>query len=243
MSVAPLPLSSHRSDRLYRLSDQQYANLRTAGILADETLVENLNGLLTWKNPADPLDDLYRLSVDQYHKMIAAELLTSEDPVELIQGILVQKMSKNAPHRVALARAVRALSHAVPTGWSVQAQDPITLSDSEPEPDACIIRGLPEDYPLSHPSPTDVSLVVEVADTTLRFDRGVKQSIYAAAKIPTYWIINLLARTVEVYTQPVVALDPAESFYRHIATLTPEQQVSLILDEKPITIPVAALLP
>ena len=102
--------------------------------------------------PPDPSPEpVFRLSVDQYHAMIDAGVLTEDDPVELLEGILVQKTPKNPKHRIALAKLQRALQPLLPQGMSFQMQDPITLRDSEPEPDGVVFRGLSEDYQDGHP--------------------------------------------------------------------------------------------
>lgn len=189
---------------LYRLSVEQYHQMISAGVFSDADHVELLQGLLyeKWPKSSSPSDDFYRVTVPQYHQMIAAGVLSSDDRVELLQGLLLQKMSKNSPHRVSLARAIRAISSLLPPGWSVQSQDPIALPTSEPEPDACIIRGIADDYPDSHPGPSDIALVIEVADSSLRRDRTIKLQTYAAAGITSYWIVNLDARAVEVHSNP-----------------------------------------
>src|SRR4051794_4925182 len=103
-------------------------------------------------------DALYPLSVDQYHAMIRAGVLNQDDPVELLDGLLVQKMPKNPPHRVGVKRLRGALERAVPAGWYVDSQEPVTLSNSEPEPDGMVARGKTEDYAGRHPGPDDVAL-------------------------------------------------------------------------------------
>ena len=149
-----------------------------------------------------PPEAVYRLDVAQYHTMIRAGILTKDDHVELLEGWLILKMPKNPPHRIATRRVYRALDTLVPAGWYVDAQEPITLADSEPEPDVCIVRGATEDYAASNPSSENVALVVEIADTTLERDRGLKKRMYARAAIPTYWIINLVEQRLEEYSEP-----------------------------------------
>ena len=151
---------------------------------------------------AVPTDPIWRLSVDQYHIMIDAGVLTDDDPVELLDGWLVTKMPKNPSHRIATRLTREALSHIVPSGWYVDAQEPITTMDSEPEPDVVVIRGDTRQYADRHPGPGDVALVVEVADATLKRDQETKKRLYAAAGIPIYWIVNLIENRCEVYTTP-----------------------------------------
>lgn len=149
-----------------------------------------------------PDEPPYRLSVDQYHRMIQAGVFTSDDRLELLEGLLIRKMSKNPPHTAAQAKLVRALSLLLPPTLSLRAQDPITLSDGEPEPDIAIVQSTADDYAAHHPGAADIVLLIEIADTTLFRDRGTKLRSYARAGIREYWILNLPDRTMEVYTQP-----------------------------------------
>lgn len=143
-----------------------------------------------------------RLSVEQYHAMIDTGILRSGDPVELLEGILVTKMTKNPPHVTACKLVASELTRLLPRGFHVQTRDPITTHDSEPEPDVAVVRGNARDYTNAHPTPADVPLVVEVADNSLRRDRGTKRRIYARAGIAQYWIVNVEARAIEVHRTP-----------------------------------------
>lgn len=147
---------------------------------------------------------LYRLSVGQYHRMAEAGILSGNDPVELLEGLLVTKMTKNPPHIIATELVQLALVQAVPNGWFVSMQNPVTLfaTDSEPEPDAKIVRGNPRDYLGRKPGPEDVPLVVEVADTSYPDDLE-KRRTYAGAGIPVYWILNLKLQRLEAHSDPV----------------------------------------
>lgn len=149
-----------------------------------------------------PTDPIWRLSVGQYHRMVRAGILTDDDPVELLEGWLITKMPKNPPHRLTTKLTREALASLLPPGWYVDAQEPITTEDSEPEPDVVIVRGEPRQYHDRHPQAHEVPMVVEVADTTLQRDRTLKKRLYARAGIPVYWIINLPERQVEIYTAP-----------------------------------------
>jgi Uma2 family endonuclease len=143
-----------------------------------------------------------RLSLEQYHDMVRRGLLTDDDPVELLEGGLVAKMPKNPPHSVATCLTRKGLDGIVPAGWYVRAQEPVTIGEAEPEPDVAVVRGDPRQYVHHHPGPSDLALVVEVADTTLQRDRTTKKSLYAGAAIPVYWIVNLPQEQIEVYTGP-----------------------------------------
>ncbi|MGB7710742.1 MAG: Uma2 family endonuclease [Microcoleus sp.] len=156
---------------------------------------------------AIPNDLILRLSIEQYHAMIQSGILTDDDFVELLEGWLVFKMPKNPPHR-ATTRLVRtALENILPPGWYVDSQEPITLSNSEPEPDIVVVRGDTRQYLDRHPGAEDIGIVIEVSDTTLQRDRTVKKRIYARAGIAFYWIVNLVEEQVEVYSQPIVEVE------------------------------------
>lgn len=156
---------------------------------------------------AIPNDLILRLSIEQYHAMIQSGILTDDDFVELLEGWLVFKMPKNPPHR-ATTRLVRtALENILPPGWYVDSQEPITLSNSEPEPDIVVVRGDTRQYLDRHPGAEDIAIVIEVSDTTLQRDRTVKKRIYARAGIAFYWIVNLVEEQVEVYSQPLVEVE------------------------------------
>ena len=149
-----------------------------------------------------PSEPIYRLSVAQYHAIARAGILDEDAPVELLEGWLVRKMTKNPAHCLALGLVQDALTRLLPRGWHLKLQAPMTTADSEPEPDAAVVRGQRRDYKGRHPRAEDIALVVEVADTSLRRDHGSKKRIYARARIPVYWIVNLTARRIEVYTDP-----------------------------------------
>ena len=144
-----------------------------------------------------------RMSVSRYHELTQAGAFTEHDSVELLDGVVTEKMSKNPPHRLATRRCDLLLSQILPVGWHVQNQEPITLQNSEPEPDIAVIRGQLSDYAIRHPGLNEIALVVEVADTTLVTDR-FKAQLYAQADIPIYWLVNLQERCIEVLEAPQV---------------------------------------
>jgi Uma2 family endonuclease len=190
-------------------------------------------------------EPIFRLSVDQYHELIRSGKLSEDDPVELIEGILVFKMPKNTPHSTAIRLLRRTIEPVLTHGWLFDSEQPITLADGEPEPDGVIVRGAIEDYADRHPGPADVALVIEVAETSLERDRGLKLRSYARAGIPAYWIVNLLERQVEVHTDPDASASPTPT-YRRREVIGPAAAVSLALPagrQPPATIPVQALLP
>ncbi len=191
---------------------------------------------------AVPLDPIWRLRVDQYHEMIRTGILTSDDQVELLEGWLIPKMPKNPPHRIVTKLTHNALEKIIPAGYYIDSQEPITLSDSEPEPDVVIVRGNTRDYQESHPEAEDVLVVIEVSDSTLDKDRGVKKRSYARAGIPIYWIINLIDETCEVYSKPGQSF--TESDYQHCQIYNSINEVPVIIDDQEIgRLNLQALLP
>lgn len=188
-------------------------------------------------------DRLYRLSIGQYHRMAEAGILSGNDRVELLEGLLVTKMTKNPPQIIATELVQLALARAVPDGWFVSMQNPVSLyaSDSEPEPDAKVVQGNPRDYLGRKPGPDDVPLVVEVADTSYSDDLE-KRWTYAGSSIPVYWILNLKLRRLEVHSDPVGPASIAS--YRTIQHYGPEDEVPLRLGGREVArIRVCDILP
>lgn len=189
-----------------------------------------------------PPEPVRRLTVAEYHKMIKAGIFDDDDPFELLEGWLVPKMPRNPPHDLTIGLAEDAIAMRLPTGWTHRSQTGMTTSDSEPEPDVTVVRGPRRRYYQHHPGPGDTAVAVEVSDSSLHRDQVIKQRIYARAKIPVYWIINLVDRRIEVYTNPTGPRGKPR--YRHRQDYGPNDEVPLVLDGKEIDrIPVRELLP
>jgi hypothetical protein len=189
-----------------------------------------------------PVDRIYRFSVDQFVEMGRVGILTDRDRVELLRGQVVIKMVKKPPHILAGRRTFDALRGAVGPGWLVAKEDAIATLDSVSEPDCTVIRGVAEDYRDRWAGPADVALVVEVAYSTVKVDQTVMKVIYAHAAIPIYWIVNIPAHRLEVYTDPT---GPAGSpDYRQRQDYGPDDDVPLVLDGREVgRIAVRDLLP
>ena len=181
-------------------------------------------------------------TVADYHRMVETGILREDDRCELIHGRIVNTMPPNPPHSSASRRAARHLMPLFPEpAWVFGMNDPITLADSEPQPDFFAAVGPASNYARRHPVPKEVVLVVEVSDSSLGFDQGAKLALYAGAKIPAYWIINVNARRVEVYTQPRGGKNPT---YRARADYGPRDAVPVIVGGTPLgTVSVKELLP
>ena len=189
----------------------------------------------------DSLDRFYRLSVHQYEEMTRLGILTENDKVELLEGLIVAKMTKHSPHVVSTLVAFARISSILPKGWYATKEDPIIVGQSEPEPDVAVVRGVVQDYLKRKPT-DEVALVVEVADSSLQFDRTVKKLIYASGNLPIYWLVNINDRCVEVYENPTGPCDTPD--YRKKTIVGENETLPLILDGQEIgRIAVSELLP
>lgn len=195
------------------------------------------------RTTTEPRTRLYRLDVDQLFRMIDAGVFARDNRAELLGGLLVRKMTKNPPHDFTIGRTGKLLDALLPADWIVREEKSALLSRFwRPEPDLAIVRGPDDRYRAADPAPADIDLLIEVADSTYRMDRGAKWRRYAACGIPAYWIINLAARTVEVYSQPSGEGKAAGYSESHI--YGPEDAVPVWIEGRAIgTLAVKDLLP
>lgn len=142
-------------------------------------------------------------TIAEYHQMIELGILQPSDRIELIRGELLSMAAKGTKHVVCCSNLNRLLNKLVDQQAIIRCQDPVFLPpDSEPEPDFAIVRDRADDYLTGHPLPEDILLVIEIADSTLKYDRDIKGLLYAEAGIPHYWIFNLIDYHLEVYREP-----------------------------------------
>jgi Uma2 family endonuclease len=192
--------------------------------------------------PATELPERRRFTREEYER--AGELgLFEGERLELIGGEIVRKMTpQHSEHAAGIRRVEEALRAVFGHGFDVRVQLPLALAEhSEPEPDVSVVRGSFTDYERAHPG--NAVLVGEIADTSLRFDRGAKASLYAAAGIPEYWIVNLVERVVEVRSQP--GADPSQPFHAGyaVASTYRDDESFAPLTSVGVRIRVADLLP
>ncbi len=135
--------------------------------------------------------------------MIAAGILTENDRVQLLDGVIAEMSPIGPPHSYAVQRLMVWIFRLLPNGWELRVQQPITIGASEPQPDLAVVRV--RDYRNHHPGPTDIALLIEIADSSIETDRITKGEIYAAAGIREYWIVNLVDGCVEIHRDPVAA--------------------------------------
>jgi hypothetical protein len=134
--------------------------------------------------------------------MIEAGVFAERGAVELLEGWIVDQMGHNPPHDVVVKLVSLMLDRALPDRFHTRVQSAVTLPDSEPLPDVAVVAGSVRDYTARHPGPADIALLVEVSDASIDRDQSVKAPLYARALVPVYWIVNLQAASVQVYTLP-----------------------------------------
>jgi Uma2 family endonuclease len=161
----------------------------------------------------------HRFTVQEYHAMAETGLLSEDDRVELVDGEIVEMTPIGTRHLACVVTLNHLLVEAAGGRYFVSVQNPIVLDDgNEPQPDLSLLKSKPD--PAGElPGPADVLLVVEVSDSTLSYDRGVKLPRYGRAGIPEVWIVDLAARQVEMYS------DPSFEGYRTTRTFGVGEQV------------------
>ncbi|HEX4592108.1 MAG TPA: Uma2 family endonuclease [Gemmataceae bacterium] len=142
----------------------------------------------------------YLFTVEQYHRMIAVGILHEDERIELIRGEMLKKMAIGDPHIRCVIRLNKLLVLQVGDDVAVSPQNPIQLTDSEPEPDIVLYRDAPGF--VAPPRPAETYLVVEVADSSIDDDLGWKAVLYAENAIAEYWVVDLTTDTVIVHRQP-----------------------------------------
>ncbi|MDZ4780364.1 MAG: Uma2 family endonuclease [Planctomycetia bacterium] len=183
-----------------------------------------------------------RFTVDEYVRLIALGMFGDDERLELLEGLIVPMMTRVPPHEVALRLVSKALDRRLPAGYDLRVQSSIQLGASVPEPDCTIVIGETRHYIDHHPSASEIALVVEVSDSSLRIDRTTKARIYAAAGISIYWIVNLPERQLEVWSDPTGEAE--QPGYLKTLVFKVGENVSLVLGDKQVgDIAVADLLP
>ena len=161
-----------------------------------------------------------RFSVDEYYKMYDLGLLKDFERSEIIDGELVPKTGIGGRHAAVVNFLNRFFMFLVPASVQIGIQNPLRLNDfDEPEPDI-VLSDLTKYNGKRHPRPEETLLVVEVSDSTLRFDRNRKLPLYAEAGIPEVWIVNLPNELIEVHHDPNVGIYQATGIFRPGETVT-----------------------
>lgn len=136
--------------------------------------------------------------------MAAAGVLSENDRVELIEGEIVEMNPIGSRHAACVGRLTKILERQAGDHAIVWVQNPVQINDhSEPLPDVALLKPRDDFYAQANPQPADVLLIIEVADSSVEYDRVVKMPLYAQAGIPEMWLVNLPKDTIEIYTQPL----------------------------------------
>ena len=145
-----------------------------------------------------------RFDVDAYYRMAEAGILSPKDRVELIDGEIIEMAPIGAPHGGKVDRLTSLVARIVADGQVIaRVQGPLRLDRrNEPQPDLMLLRPRADFYETGHPSAADVLLLVEVADSSLAYDRGPKLALYARHGVPEVWVVDLVGRAVEICREP-----------------------------------------
>jgi Uma2 family endonuclease len=145
----------------------------------------------------------HRLTVDEYYRMAEAGVLSPDDRTELIEGEIIDMAPIGSAHADVVRLLTQRLLRAVGDAGVVSVQLPVRLSRrSEPQPDLAVVKTKPAGYRRAHPTADDVLLLIEVSDTTLRYDLDVKARLYATHGIAEYWVVDLVANRVWCHRLP-----------------------------------------
>jgi Uma2 family endonuclease len=145
-----------------------------------------------------------QFTVDDYYRMLDAGILSEDDRVELIDGEIREMSAIDAVHAGTVTRLSQILNRQIGDRFIISVQNPIRLNETnEPQPDLAVLRWHDDFYDQHHPTPADVLILIEVANTSLVYERTEKVPRYAAAGIPEVWLVDIAHRAVEQYAQPV----------------------------------------
>jgi Uma2 family endonuclease len=145
-----------------------------------------------------------RFTIEEYHRLAELGFFSQSDRLELIRGEIIEMSPKGTAHVTCCRNLLIELAVLIAGKAKLQCQDPIIIphNNSEPEPDFAIVRQKDNNYLDRHPQPEDILLVIEIADSTLKYDREIKLPLYAEASIQDYWLFNLVENYLEAYKNP-----------------------------------------
>jgi Uma2 family endonuclease len=178
----------------------------------------------------------HAITVEEFVRMDQAHVFGYEARLELMEGVLVETPPIGSPHAAVVNGLAALLMKAAPQAL-VYVQSPLVLNErSAPQPDVTLLRPRADRYFSSHPTPADVLLVIEVAETTLKYDLEVKRSLYARSGVTQYWVVDIEQRIVHSH------LEPVERWYKVHRVYERNEEVTVAALEG-VSIPVAALFP
>jgi Uma2 family endonuclease len=171
---------------------------------------------------AKPRLNTFRLNVSQYHQMSEAGIFSENDKVELINGEILEMSPIGRRHTACVNRLNSVFSQLLGKKVIIAVQNPITLNNlSEPQPDIALLKPRADFYESGHPQPQDVFLLIEVADSSLEYDRDVKIPLYASSGITEVWLVDIYEQVIIVYRYP------SENGYSDIQKLSRGEKMSI----------------
>lgn len=168
-----------------------------------------------------------KFSIEEYHRLTEIGFFQEDDKVELIKGEILEMAAKGTPHVVCCTKLNKELLKLINNEAIIRSQDPVSLlSGSEPEPDLVIVKNREDDYLSGHPTEKDIILIIEIADSSLKYDQEVKLPLYAEAGINHYWLFNLREQHLESYSLPYQKINGDYGYSRREIYL-PNQEINL----------------
>ena len=169
-----------------------------------------------------PTFETRRFTRLEYERLVEMAVFQPDERLELIDGLLVVREPQDTPHATGVRLVVRVLRGVFGEGWIVDSQLPVALDEySEPEPDAAVYRRRAVPYKDADRDASDALLLIEVAETSLAYDRSTKLRLYASFGVPEYWVVDCAAEAVEVHR------DPASTGYRDVRRIVGAGSVTL----------------
>ena len=206
------------------------------------TQTESLAPVQPAETPAETMVTR-KFTVAEYYRMGEAGVFHPEERVELIEGTIVVMAPIGIRHSGSVIRYIQVFSRLAGDRFVLQIQNPIHLDDnSEPQPDVILLRPRSDNYFDSHPGPADVLLVIEVSDTSLNYDRGVKAHLYGRHNIPETLVLNLPGDCIEGFTRPGPEGYAQHNIYRRGDKISPVSlpDLELVVEDLLPPAPVAA---
>ena len=169
-------------------------------------------------------------TVEEYQQMAEAGIFHPEERVELIAGQIIRMIAKGTAHSSAVGRIYKLLENCLGQQAWIRTEHPVELDDfSEPEPDVAVVRLDPLDYADHHPTPSEVYLIIEVADSSLKYERETKAKAYARSGIVDYWVLDVVDRKLHRFGEPTQEGYQSEVILTEEATLSPLQFPNLAI--------------
>jgi Uma2 family endonuclease len=189
--------------RPYRFSDEQWHEIQVLGLIPDvDSLALRHGEIVRPSGGAAPVAERVAVSPDDVMRLMDQGVFEDGQRVELLDGRLWEKMGQGTKHYWAIWWFARALQEVEAAGYTVLSQAPVTFPRSLPEPDVVLLRGAPSETAGVTASSGLMALAVEVADSSLHRDLGLKMREYALAEVPEYWVLDLQARVLWIHRQP-----------------------------------------